>query len=54
MSELAKNANTNVMENYKKTDNIVSDMQSIINASQKQAFQAINVVLVASLRFSTQ
>ncbi len=46
MIELAQNANTNVMENYKKSDNIVSDMQSIIDASQKQAFQAVNTALV--------
>ena len=46
MSGLAQNANTNVMENYKKTDNIVSDMQNIIDASQKQAFQSVNTALV--------
>lgn len=46
MSELVKKVNNNVMENYKKSDDIISDMQSIIDASQRQALQAVNTALV--------
>lgn len=46
MSELAKKVNNSVMKNYKKSDNIISDMQSIIDASQSQALQAVNTALV--------
>lgn len=46
MSELAKKVNNSVMKNYKKSDDIISDMQSIIDASQSQALQAVNTALV--------
>lgn len=46
MNELTKNTDTDIMENYRKSDNIVSDMQEIINASQQQALQAVNIALV--------
>ncbi|MEW4414741.1 PDDEXK nuclease domain-containing protein [Clostridium sp. AN503] len=46
MNGLIKDVNTDIMKNYKRSDDIVSDMQEIINASQKQALQAVNVALV--------
>ena len=39
-------ANTNAMVNYVKTDNILGDMQSIIDASQNAAYQAVNLALI--------
>ena len=38
--------NNNLMINYKKTDNILSDMQNIIETSQKAAHSAVNTFLV--------
>lgn len=38
--------NNNLMINYKKTDNILSDMQNIIETSQKAAHSAVNTLLV--------
>lgn len=46
MTELLKNVNTDIMDIYKKSEDIVSDMQEIIDASQKQALQAVNISLV--------
>lgn len=46
MNDLMQKADTSALENYKKSDNIVSDMQSIIDASQRQALQAVNTALV--------
>lgn len=45
-NELTEIANNIVMENYKKTDDIYADMQTIINATQKAAHSAVNVYLV--------
>ena len=39
-------ANTNAMVKYVKTDNILGDMQSIIDASQNAAYQAVNLALI--------
>ena len=39
-------ANTNAMVKYVKTDDILGDMQSIINASQNAAYQAVNLALI--------
>ncbi len=38
--------NTNAMVKYVKTDDILGDMQSIINASQNAAYQAVNLALI--------
>lgn len=38
--------NIDIMENYKKSDDIISDMQEIINASHQQALQSVNIILV--------
>lgn len=46
MNELIKSEYTDIMEKYRKSDNIVSDMQEIINALQKQAHQAVNIALI--------
>ena len=35
MNGLIKDVNTDIMKNYKRSDDIVSDMQEIIKASQK-------------------
>lgn len=39
-------SNTNNMVKYVKTDDILDDMQSIIDASQKVAYQAVNIALL--------
>jgi len=39
-------ANTNAMVKYVKTDDILGDMQSIIDASQNAAYQAVNLALI--------
>lgn len=39
-------ANTNAMVKYVKTDDILDDMQSIIDASQNAAYQAVNLALI--------
>lgn len=46
MNGIIKNANTDIMENYKKSDNIILDMQKIIETSQQKALQAVNTALV--------
>lgn len=46
MNELMKIVNTDIMDIYRKSEDIVSDMQEIIDASQKQALQAVNISLV--------
>ena len=38
--------NNNLMINYKQTDNILSDMQNIIETSQKVAHSSVNTLLV--------
>ena len=35
-----------IMENYKKTDDIVKDMCGIIESSRRMAYQAVNTALV--------
>lgn len=39
------NANTDIMSKFKKTDNILSDIQNIIEASQKEAYRTVNTIL---------
>jgi predicted nuclease of restriction endonuclease-like (RecB) superfamily len=46
MNEIKKSADTDLMDIYQKSENIISDMQVIIDASQKQAYQAVNMFLV--------
>lgn len=46
MNGIIKNANTDIMENYSKSDNIIFDMQKIIDTSQQKALQAVNTALV--------
>lgn len=46
MDKLIRSEKTDIMENYRKSDNIVSDMQEIINALQQQAHQAVNIALI--------
>lgn len=45
MNDIIKNAE-DILKNYKKSDNIISDMQKIIDDSQLKAFQAVNAALV--------
>lgn len=46
MNGIIKNVDNDIMENCKKSDNIISDMQKIIEASQQKALQAVNTALV--------
>ena len=46
MNDIIKIADTDIMKGYKKSDNIVSDMQTIIDNSQQKALQAVNSALV--------
>lgn len=46
MYDNLENVNNDIMKNYKKSNDIVLDMQEIINASQKQALQAVNIALI--------
>ena len=41
-----ENVSNDIMKDYKKSNDIVSDMQEIINASQKQALQMVNIALI--------
>ena len=45
-NNLTEISNNIVMENYKKTDDIYADMQTIIDTTQKAAHSAVNVYLV--------
>lgn len=45
MNEVMNNANTDIMSKFKKTDNILSDIQNIIEASQKEAYRTVNTIL---------
>lgn len=46
MNNLSAAENNNLMINYKKSDDLLGDMQSIIDVSQKTAYQAVNAALV--------
>lgn len=46
MNGIVKSEDTDIMENYRKSEDIISDMQGIIDASQYQAHQAVNIALV--------
>lgn len=46
MNEIKKIRNTNIMENYFKSEDIVNDIQEIISASQKSAYKAVDTILL--------
>lgn len=46
MNEIEKIRNTDIMDNYFKSDNIVNDVQGIIEASQKSAYRAVDTILL--------
>lgn len=46
MNELAKNENNDIMNIYQKSENILSDVQKIIESSQRQAYHAVDTILV--------
>lgn len=45
MNEIMNNANNNIMDKFQKTDNILNDVQSIIDVSQREAYRAVNTIL---------
>ena len=46
MNEIEKNRNTDIMENYFKSEDIVNDVQEIIAALQKKAYKAVDTILL--------
>lgn len=46
MNEIKKVSDTDIMDNYFKSDNIVNDIQGIIDASQKSAYRAVDTILL--------
>lgn len=45
MRNLAKIEYNSIMNNFQKTDNILNDVKSIIEVSQKEAYRAVNTIL---------
>lgn len=45
MNEVMNSDNNAIMDNYKKTDNILNDVQRIIEVSQREAYRSINTIL---------
>ena len=45
-NKLSEIGNNNLMENYKKTNDIFADMQELIETTQKAAHRAVNTMLV--------
>lgn len=45
MNELEKMNNTDIMSIYQKSDNILTDIQNIIETSQRQAYRAVDTIL---------
>jgi predicted nuclease of restriction endonuclease-like (RecB) superfamily len=45
MNEPQKKEYTDIMGNYQKTDNILSDIQQIIEISQKEAYRTVDIIL---------
>lgn len=45
MNEVMNSVNNAIMDNYKKTDDILNDVQSIIEISQKEAYRSVNTIL---------
>lgn len=46
MNELIKNENNDIMGIYQKSENILYDVQNIIETSQRQAYHAVDTILV--------
>lgn len=46
MNEIKKMSNTDIMDNYVKSENIVNDIQEIIEASQKSAYRVVDAILL--------
>lgn len=45
MNEVTNSVNNIIMNNYRKTDNILNDVHNIIEVSQKEAYRAVNTML---------
>ncbi|MFG6357185.1 MAG: PDDEXK nuclease domain-containing protein [Acetatifactor sp.] len=45
MNELEKMNNTDIMSIFQKSDNILTDIQNIIETSQRQAYRAVDTIL---------
>ena len=45
MNKIMNSVNNAIIDNYKKTDNILKDVQSIIEVSQKEAYRSVNTIL---------
>lgn len=45
MNEPEKVTNTDIMSIYQKSDNILTDIQNIIETSQRQAYRAVETIL---------
>ena len=46
MNGLNRNENTDIMGIYQKSENILTDVQNIIETSQRQAYHAVDAILV--------
>lgn len=46
MNELIKNENNDIMDIYRKSENILNDVQNIIETSQRKAYHAVDAILV--------
>ena len=46
MNDLMKNENNDIMGIYQKSENILNDVQNIIETSQRQAYHAVDAILV--------
>lgn len=45
MNDVTKNDHNDIMNNFQKTDNILNDVRNIIEASQREAYHAVNTIL---------
>ena len=45
MNEVVNSVNNAIMDNFQKTDNILNDVQTIIEVSQKEAYRSVNTIL---------
>ena len=45
MNEVMNSVNNAIMNNYKKTDNNLNDVQDIIETSQREAYRSVNTIL---------
>lgn len=46
MNEIERIDNNDIMGKYQKSENILNDIQNIIEVSQKEAYRAVNIILV--------